>query len=824
MSSQEVTFSSSSLSRRRFIQLGVLTFAAATTGIVGVSNVAQGAQTRVVMKDGRMFVGSIFPAKSVVETTEGKKEKDSAPVQSEKILAIDDQLRRIFIPKNNAVDLVLDDSSAALEVFKLHQRVNENPNARIATLGSYRAGSFDEFGRRVITSSGIQIVQGITEIAPTYVRVQGLTHNIDMRISPHALPRATLSSLIKKHINATSLDERLRVYQFYVQATLYEQAAEELQEIINDFQDKEGNDAKLDVALRLIKQLAAERLLDELSLRQASGQHKRVRTLLSSFESDRVSPEKIQAIRRMKRECEDEDKKREHILTRLSELLDQIDDPELQKNAQTIAAEISKELTSNTLGRFAAFEQSELDSALQDKQRLALALSGWLVGNAGADDRLEIAVSLYRVRQIARRYLLEERPAHRQTLWNELQKEEASKPLQVARILSTMKPPKSPPRSDRKTPYQYTLTVPSFQDGRTFSYCAQLPPEYDPNRKYPTIITLHGERSTPQQQLNWWCGPWVEKTNAQGKPVYERYGQATRFGYIIIAPQWSEPGQSYDHSAQSCAAVLYCLRDACRTFSIDTDRIFISGFQSGGDLAWDVALAHPDLWAGCIPICGAASYLTPLLKRNGEFMPLYAVGGELDGGKLVASRETLDWGMDLSVPFDMIYVQYKGRGAEPFSEETTRIFEWMDGRTRRFFSPDERIVYSIRPWDNFFWSVELFDFPSKNMLDPLFAGSQGHGYRAAKTEFFRIVDNSLRIRSSAERGVIFLSPEQLDFERKMEVVFNGRKLSPQNGRIPASSRVILEDVRTRADRQHPFWATVNSSFPGKYNEWDSPNE
>ena len=74
MSSQEVTFSSSSLSRRRFIQLGVLTFAAATTGIVGVSNVAQGAQTRVVMKDGRMFVGSIFPAKSVVETTEGKKE------------------------------------------------------------------------------------------------------------------------------------------------------------------------------------------------------------------------------------------------------------------------------------------------------------------------------------------------------------------------------------------------------------------------------------------------------------------------------------------------------------------------------------------------------------------------------------------------------------------------------------------------------------------------------------------------------------------------------------------------------------------------------
>lgn len=110
------------------------------------------------------------------------------------------------------------------------------------------------------------------------------------------------------------------------------------------------------------------------------------------------------------------------------------------------------------------------------------------------------------------------------------------------------------------------------------------------------------------------------------------------------------------------------------------------------------------------------------------------------------------------------------------------------------------------------------------MIDPLFARREGHSYRAAKTEFFRIVDNSLRVKSSADRGVVFLSPEQLDFDRKIEVVFNGKKLTPQNGRVPASSRVILEDARTRADRQHPFWATLNSSFPGQYNEWDEQKD
>ncbi len=788
--------------------------------IVTSAHRAEAAQTRVIMKDGRLYIGSIFPTQSVVESTEAKKEKDSSPIKSEKIIVIDDQLRRIYIAKNNAADLVVDDSGAALEVFKIRQRVNDSAVDKIAILGSYRVLSdFDEFGRRSIMTSGITIVQGITEIAPTYVRVQGLTHNLDMRLSPHTLPRKTLSALIKKQIDPKSLDDRLRIYQFYVQAALYEQATEELQEIVDDFQSEEDA-SKLEVALRLIKQLAAERLLDELELRRASGQHKRVKELLAAFESDRVSPEKIQAIRKMRRQYDDEDKKREHIIERLEELLESVDEPELKKGANSVVVEIKKELNSNTLGRFAAFEQAETDGSLQDQQKLAVALSSWLAGNVAADDRLEIAVSLYRVRQLARRFLLENRPAQRREIWNEIRAEEASTPQHVARILATMKPPKSPPRSNRETPYQYSLSVPSFQDGKMFDYTVQLPPEYDPNRKYPTIVSLHGEHSTPAQQLNWWCGPWVEKVNAQGKKVYERYGQATRFGYIVIAPQWTDRGQNYDFSASSCAAVLYTLRDACRTFSIDTDRVFISGFQSGGDLAWDVALAHPDLWAGALPICGKATYLTPLLKRNGEFMPLYAIGGELDGGKLAASKETLDWGLDLSNPFDITYVQYKGRGSEPFAEETTRLFEWMEIRSRQFYPRGERTVYSLRPWDNFFWSVELFDFPEKSMLDPLFASKQGHNYHSGKTEFFRIIDNSLKIKSTADRAVIFLSPEQLDFERKMEVVFNGKKLTPQNGRVPASSKVILEDARTRADRQHPFWATVNSKLPGQFNEWD----
>ncbi|MBQ9371329.1 MAG: alpha/beta hydrolase fold domain-containing protein [Thermoguttaceae bacterium] len=781
----------------------------------------QAAQTRVVMKDGRIVTGQIYPTKSVVENADARKERDTSPVQSEKIIVVDDQLRRIFVPRNNIGNMVVDDSNAALEVFKFHQQVQTSAHKKIVSLGTYRVASdFDQFGRRVIIAGGVPIVQGITEIAPTYVRVQGLNEPLDMRLSPHSIPRATITSLIRSQIDDKSLDDRLRIYQFYVQASLYEQAAEELQEIVNDFQNDGEGTERLELALRLIRQMAAERLINELELRRAAGQHRKVKELLEAFEENRVSPEKIQAIRRMRRVYEMEDQKRQYLIERITALVEKIEDADLKKTSTSILNEIVKELNSNTLSRFAAFEQAEIDETLNDEQRLAIALSGWLVGNIGSDQRLEVAASLFRVRQLVRKYLLESRKPQRDALWAQIRAEEASTPRQISLLVENMKPPKSPPRSSREAPYLYELSIPSFQNGKVFSYTVQLPPEYDPNRKYPTIVALHGERNSPTQMINWWCGPWVDKTNAQGKQVRERYGQATRFGYIVIAPKWTEPAQSYDFSATSCAAVLYTLRDAARTFSIDTDRVFLSGFMAGGNLAWDVALAHPDLWSGVIPICGEASRFTSLLCRNGEFVPLYGIGGELDGGKLAASRQTLDWGMDLSKPFDMTYVQFKGRGAESFAEETTRVFEWMSTRSRTFYSRDERVVYSIRPWDNFFWSVELFDFSPRTMIDPVFVTGLDASYHPAQTEFFRVLSNSLRIRSHAERAVIFLSPELIDFDRKMEVVFNGKKLTPQNGRVPASSRVILEDARTRCDRQHPFWASLNSNLPGKFNEWD----
>jgi hypothetical protein len=65
--------------------------------------------------------------------------------------------------------------------------------------------------------------------------------------------------------------------------------------------------------------------------------------------------------------------------------------------------------------------------------------------------------------------------------------------------------------------------------------------------------------------------------------------------------------------------------------------------------------------------------------------------------------------------------------------------------------------------------------------------------------------NSLFVRSSANSATIWLTPEMVNFEGRFIVKFNGRDYGQT---LQPSSAVMLEDVRTRGDRQHPFWQKV----------------
>lgn len=369
-------------------------------------------------------------------------------------------------------------------------------------------------------------------------------------------------------------------------------------------------------------------------------------------------------------------------------------------------------------------------------------------------------------------------------------------------------------------PGLYRLSVVGLASAPPVTYWVQLPPEYDPYRRYPTILTLHGAGSTPQMQIDFWAGPWT--------PQGWRRGQASRRGYIVIAPAWAAPYQKqYQFSAREHAAVLAVLRDACRHFAVDTDRVYLTGHSMGADAAWDIGLAHPDLWAGVIPIVPTSDKYIPIYWQNGQYVPFYFVCGELDGDRMVTNARDFD--RYLQRGYNVTVVEYLGRGHEFFFDELHRLFDWME-RTKRPQPPRSFAAASLRPWDNFFWWVELEGMPPGAMIDPADWGRVRVG-QPMLTRSSITPGGTIYVTTGAQKVTVWLSPEVVNFSERPTLVVNGQRIpfsvaepsagdSSSAGRtgkivdvlndVDFQVRTILEDVRTRADRQHPFWIKVEA--------------
>jgi len=181
---------------------------------------------------------------------------------------------------------------------------------------------------------------------------------------------------------------------------------------------------------------------------------------------------------------------------------------------------------------------------------------------------------------------------------------------------------------------------------------------------------------------------------------------------------------------------------------------------------------------------------------------MYFVTGELDGNKL--SRNVRDFDRYLTkTDFDVVITQYLGRGHEHFQDEILRLFDWMSLHERNF-SPAEFKFHSMRSWDNFGWWVEIDQIPPRVLVVPV-RWPPKNGVRPIATSGTNLANNHLRVKTGAGRVTVWLSPDNVDFSQPVSVAVNGRKHTNPDSAAP-NLEVLLEDVRTRGDRQHPFWA------------------
>jgi hypothetical protein len=221
---------------------------------------------------------------------------------------------------------------------------------------------------------------------------------------------------------------------------------------------------------------------------------------------------------------------------------------------------------------------------------------------------------------------------------------------------------------------------------------------------------------------------------------------------------------------------------------------------------WDIALAHPDIWAGVLPIAGVADKFVGRYAKNAPYVSWYIVDGELDGDKMARNSRELD--RYLKPNTDITVIEYLGRGYEPYGDEIQRMFDWMGRRERNV--PKQIECVSMRPWDNFFWWIEAEGLPPKSMVAPD-NWPPPKNARPVPIEGKRLETNKLVVDVQASKVTIWLSPDLVDFGEQLAVEVNNRNISPRDRMVRPDLKVLLEDVRTRADRQHPYWAKLTTS-------------
>ncbi len=755
----------------------------------------------ILLNDGRLLSGKPGEIAGVAEVPKPPSPDGSGPLQ--RIGFLDDDLRRTFFPKRQIREIRQDDATRIIERYKIHQRIMRGGRTVQSVGPAIRIQPFDQYGRRIFTMQTLRgpenVIQGITEMTPTWAKVEGITHVWDMRIATSSLPPDVLAAILANQTNPSDLEERKRIARFYLQAERYEDAYRELERILEDFAATPDIKDQLEPSIRAIRQLSAQRILRELRLRRDAGQHRLAVEMLNTFPSDGVAGEILQAVREMLLEYQNFESQRTSALAKLDQLVEKVKDDTVRNRIQPVREEVHASLNLNTMERMAAFLRMADDESLTPEERVSLAVSGWLVGSNAAVVKLPVALSLHKVRWLVIEYLNAADALSRAKVLEQFHSEEGAVPSLVAQIVAHMKPPVEMSAPADGKPGLYELEVPGLGQSPPVRFLVQLPPEYDPYRRYPAVVTLHGAGNTPEQQVDWWAGAWTEKGF--------RFGQATRQGYIVVAPAWATDYQKdYEYSAREHSAVLDTLRDACRRFSIDTDRVFLSGHSMGGDAAWDIGLAHPDLWAGVIPVVAKADRYCAHYWPNAELVPYYFVCGELDGRKMIENARDLD--RYLTRNYNCTVVEYQGRGHEHFSDEIQRLFDWM-GRFRRNFFPREFTAKTMRRWDNFFWWVELDQLPPKAIVEPVH-WPPDRGFQPVETSASVTATNGLYIKTGAGSVRVWLSPDLVKLDERVTIVVNGQRINSSEPFIESKVETILEDVRTRGDRQHPFWAKVES--------------
>lgn len=156
--------------------------------------------------------------------------------------------------------------------------------------------------------------------------------------------------------------------------------------------------------------------------------------------------------------------------------------------------------------------------------------------------------------------------------------------------------------------YEEALTLKS---GTLLRYTLSIPREFSPEQPMPFVMALHyGGTVTP-----WYSKGYLD---ILVEPAFQELNA------IIAAPDC--PGKGWNNPSSE-AVVLELLDHIKSHYSIDEERMLVTGFSMGGIGTWHLVARHPQLFSAAIPIASTVGQET--IKKIKD-TPIYVIHSKQD--------------------------------------------------------------------------------------------------------------------------------------------------------------------------------------------------
>lgn len=240
-------------------------------------------------------------------------------------------------------------------------------------------------------------------------------------------------------------------------------------------------------------------------------------------------------------------------------------------------------------------------------------------------------------------------------------------------------------------------------------YAVYIPRDYDENQKYPLVIFLHGALSNHRLGLRRAFGEGnIAGTDfiVPNRVVTETDLEATRYwprlkdvNFIVAAPYARGTAGYQGIPEQDVYEMLDDIKDR---FSIDENRIYLTGLSMGGGGTTWLGLTRPDIWAAIAPCCPAPPEGSSEIAENACNLPVHLFVGDKD----FLYETALEWKAkyEASTP-RFSYIEYPGIGHNSweYAYKDGFIFEWFSQFVREPYPQQVKFSTKWFKYNKAYW-------------------------------------------------------------------------------------------------------------------------